>query len=103
LKGSTGIIRRELAAPKDGERRLGVGHAVAETLPIDARRRLGCYRRAAAQVSDQYLGHGQAVVRCLLGNLFQPVDAPDAGLDPLFVAELVDGPGEPFAGLALQG
>jgi hypothetical protein len=32
------------------------------------------------QVGDQHLGHREAVIGCLLGNLFQPVDATELAL-----------------------
>jgi hypothetical protein len=53
------------------------------------------------QVGDEHLRHGQAVGGCLLGDLFQSVDPAELDLAAV-AAELVDGAGEPLAGLALQ-
>jgi hypothetical protein len=54
------------------------------------------------QVGHQHLGHGQAVVGCLAGDLLQPIDTAQPHLGPV-AAELVDRAGEPLAGLALAG
>jgi hypothetical protein len=88
-------------AQQDGQRGLGFGGSGTERRYWSGRG-FGRSWAAPVEVGDEHLGHGQPVVRGLLGDLLQPVDATELDLDPV-AAQLIDRAGEPLAGLAVQG
>ena len=94
---TVGNDRRVARSGEDREGSLHVGRILTEQSL-----RRGAGSGPAVEPGEQHLSDRPGVVRGLLGDLVEPVDAADAGLHPAAV-ELVDGSGEPLAGLTLPG
>jgi hypothetical protein len=88
-----------MATAEDGKRSLHIWREVTQ-LSISVNGCGAC--STAVQVSNEYLPDGESVGRCLLGNLFQPIDPAELDLSAV-ATQLSDGAGEPLAGLALPG